>query len=200
MKGSIRFTEVSKIFRWRGPRTRRETLKSAFFHRRSRRRGTASAEHIALEAIDLEIAPGEAVRGRPVLDVIPNSLLPQVIRTGRPIPVDLMQFEDRWFVVMRMPMKDADGRVTGAVGFVLYDRLDFLKPLVSKFTALQTSLGTLWEWDGWSWTLRPEFDPEGDGGPLHIVYAAAAAYDVARQRAILYGGFFMAGFSADTWE
>ena len=61
MKGSIRFTEVSKIFRWRGPRTRRETLKGAFFHRRSRRRGTASEEHIALEAIDLEIAPGEAV-------------------------------------------------------------------------------------------------------------------------------------------
>jgi ABC-type polysaccharide/polyol phosphate transport system ATPase subunit len=61
VKGSIRFTEVSKIFRWRGPRTRRETLKGAFFHRRSRRRGTASEEHIALEAIDLEIAPGEAV-------------------------------------------------------------------------------------------------------------------------------------------
>ena len=61
MKGSIRFTDVGKIFRWRGPRARRETLKGAFFHRRLRRRGTASKEHVALEGIDLEIVPGEAV-------------------------------------------------------------------------------------------------------------------------------------------
>jgi len=61
VKGSIRFSEVSKVFRWRGSRSRRETLKGAFFHRWFRRRGTTSEEHVALDGIDLEIVPGEAV-------------------------------------------------------------------------------------------------------------------------------------------
>ena len=61
VKGSIRFEAVRKIYRWRGRRNRHETLKGAFFHRRLRsRRGTAE-EHIALDGIDLEVDPGEAV-------------------------------------------------------------------------------------------------------------------------------------------
>jgi ABC-type polysaccharide/polyol phosphate transport system ATPase subunit len=61
VKGSIRFSDVSKIFRWRGPRSRQETLKGAFFHRRALRRNSARDQHVALEGIDLEITPGEAV-------------------------------------------------------------------------------------------------------------------------------------------
>ena len=61
MKGSIRFAEVSKIFRWRGPRSRHETIKGAIFHRRTRRRKPSSEEHVALDGIDLEVTPGEAV-------------------------------------------------------------------------------------------------------------------------------------------
>jgi len=61
VKGSIRFSDVSKIFRWRGPRSRHETLKGAFFHRGARRRNSASDHHVALDGIDLEITPGEAV-------------------------------------------------------------------------------------------------------------------------------------------
>jgi ABC-type polysaccharide/polyol phosphate transport system ATPase subunit len=61
VKGSIRFSGVSKIFRWRGPRSRHETLKGALFHRRALRRRSSSDEHVALDGIDLEVAPGEAV-------------------------------------------------------------------------------------------------------------------------------------------
>jgi ABC-type polysaccharide/polyol phosphate transport system ATPase subunit len=61
MKGSVRFSEVRKVFRWRGPRARHETLKGALFHRRLGRRESVSKEHIALDGIDLEIAPGDAV-------------------------------------------------------------------------------------------------------------------------------------------
>jgi ABC-type polysaccharide/polyol phosphate transport system ATPase subunit len=61
VKGSIRFTEVTKVFRWRGIRSQRETLKGAFFNRGFQRRSVVSEEHVALEAIDLEVAPGEAV-------------------------------------------------------------------------------------------------------------------------------------------
>jgi ABC-type polysaccharide/polyol phosphate transport system ATPase subunit len=40
---------------------RRETLKGALFHRGSKRREAISKEHIALDGVDLDIAPGEAV-------------------------------------------------------------------------------------------------------------------------------------------
>jgi ABC-type polysaccharide/polyol phosphate transport system ATPase subunit len=61
VRGSVRFSDVRKVFRWRGPRTRHETLKGALFHRGLNRRKAVSKEHVALDGIDLEIAPGEAV-------------------------------------------------------------------------------------------------------------------------------------------
>jgi len=61
VRGSIRFAGVRKVFSWRGPRTRHETLKGALFHRKLKGRAAVSKEHVALDGIDLEIAPGEAV-------------------------------------------------------------------------------------------------------------------------------------------
>ena len=58
MKGAIRFAGVRKVFRWRGPRQRAETLKGALF-RRGRR--LPAREHVALDGVDFEVAPGEAV-------------------------------------------------------------------------------------------------------------------------------------------
>jgi transcriptional regulator with PAS, ATPase and Fis domain len=75
-----------------------------------------------------------------VEDVIPNSLMREVVRTGEPMMVDIMQFEEESFVVMRVPVKDDRGRVIGAAGFMLFDRLQYLQPLVSKFEHLETKL------------------------------------------------------------
>jgi ABC-type polysaccharide/polyol phosphate transport system ATPase subunit len=61
VKGSIRFSDVSKIFRWRGKKIRHETIKGAFFHRGLRRGGAANVQHVALNSIDFEVEPGEAV-------------------------------------------------------------------------------------------------------------------------------------------
>jgi ABC-type polysaccharide/polyol phosphate transport system ATPase subunit len=61
VKGSIRFEAVRKIYRWRGRRNRHETLKGAFFHWRLRSHRRTAEEHIALDSIDLEVEPGEAV-------------------------------------------------------------------------------------------------------------------------------------------
>jgi transcriptional regulator with PAS, ATPase and Fis domain len=91
----------------------------------------------------LGIPDGKSVIGRDVEEVIPNSLMRQVVTTGRPILLDIMQFGDRWFVVTRIPLFDGKGKVVGAVGFVLYDRVDYLKPLVSKFVQLQTALASV---------------------------------------------------------
>jgi lipopolysaccharide transport system ATP-binding protein len=61
VKGTIRFSNVSKIFRWKGTRSRHETIKGAFFHRKARGRKSSGAQHVALDGIDLEVAWGEAV-------------------------------------------------------------------------------------------------------------------------------------------
>ena len=60
----------------------------------------------------------------------------QVVESGHPQLLDLMRFGDRWFVVTRMPLKDPQGQTLGAIGFVFYDELDYLRPLMDKFTRL----------------------------------------------------------------
>lgn len=84
-------------------------------------------------------APDDAL-GKAVEDVIPNSRMREVVQTGKPILLDIMMIRDQPLVVMRIPLKDDAGKVLGALGFALYDRLQRLKPLVSKFAELQWAL------------------------------------------------------------
>jgi transcriptional regulator with PAS, ATPase and Fis domain len=78
--------------------------------------------------------------GKPVEQFIPNSRMREVVTTGKPILLDIMMIRDQPLVVMRIPLKDDHGKVIGALGFALYDRLQRLKPLVSKFAELQWAL------------------------------------------------------------
>ncbi|MBC8024051.1 MAG: PAS domain-containing protein, partial [Burkholderiales bacterium] len=64
-------------------------------------------------AARLNLASAEGAFGRVVEEVIPNSLMREVVRTGEPIMLDIMQFGDESFVVMRVPVKDERGRVIG---------------------------------------------------------------------------------------
>lgn len=82
----------------------------------------------------------EVALGKPVEEIIPNSRMREVLQTGKPILLDIMMIRDQPLVVMRIPLKDDAGKVVGALGFALYDRLQRLKPLVSKFTELQSAL------------------------------------------------------------
>jgi len=88
----------------------------------------------------LGIGDGDDVLGREIETVIPESLMRQVVQTGKPFPIDIMRFGERHFVVSRLPLHDARGAVIGAVGFVLYDNLDYLRPLISKFETLYKRL------------------------------------------------------------
>ncbi len=80
------------------------------------------------------------VLGREIEQVIPESLMRRVVDSGQPIPVDIMRFQDQHFVVSRLPLHGDSGKLIGAVGFVLYDSLDYLKPLISKFDRLRDRL------------------------------------------------------------
>jgi len=90
----------------------------------------------------LDVGEQDDVLGCDIEDVIPESLMRSVIETGQPIPVDIMRFQENYFVVSRLPLHGDSGDVIGAVGFVLYDNLDYLKPLISKFEGLQSRLSS----------------------------------------------------------
>lgn len=60
MSGTLTFDEVSKVFRWRGRRTRRDSLKGMILSR-GRFSPVAQRQHVALDAVDLSIDRGEAV-------------------------------------------------------------------------------------------------------------------------------------------
>jgi len=61
VKGRLCFAGVRKVYRWRGTPVRSESVKGAVLQRWLRRRRTAVQEHVALDEIDLVVAPGEAV-------------------------------------------------------------------------------------------------------------------------------------------
>ncbi len=88
----------------------------------------------------LGLAADAEVNGRPIESVIPASLMRQVVESGEPMLLDIMDVKDQSFVVTRLPLRDEQGAVSGAVGFVLYDKPQYLKPLMSKFARLQREL------------------------------------------------------------
>ncbi|HYF43346.1 MAG TPA: sigma 54-interacting transcriptional regulator, partial [Ramlibacter sp.] len=79
--------------------------------------------------------------GHPVSEVVQNTELDRVIRTGKPILIDLLSNKAGTFVVSRIPLRDEDGQVIGALGIVLFDHPETtLQPLIHKFAHLQRDL------------------------------------------------------------
>ena len=78
--------------------------------------------------------------GQPVENVIPNSQMREVLRTGVPMLLDIMPTGKDQLVVTRLPLKDARGKIVGAVGFALFDQIQSLAPLVAKFARLGEEL------------------------------------------------------------
>jgi transcriptional regulator with PAS, ATPase and Fis domain len=79
--------------------------------------------------------------GHPVSEVVPNTQMDRVIRTGKPILIDLLSNRAGTFVVSRIPLRDEAGEVIGALGIVLFDHPETtLQPLIHKFANLQRDL------------------------------------------------------------
>jgi transcriptional regulator with PAS, ATPase and Fis domain len=83
----------------------------------------------------------EAFVGRPVEEVVPNTLMRHVVETGKPILVDLLTNKAGTFVVSRIPLRDESGELIGALGMVLFDHPETtLQPLIAKFARLERDL------------------------------------------------------------
>ena len=79
--------------------------------------------------------------GRRVEEVVPNTLLAQVIDSGQPILVDLLSNKAGTFLVSRLPLRNEAGEVIGALGLVLLDHPETtMQPLIAKFGRLQQEL------------------------------------------------------------
>jgi transcriptional regulator with PAS, ATPase and Fis domain len=79
--------------------------------------------------------------GKRVEEVVPNTLMAQVVESGRPILVDLLTNQAGTFLVSRLPLRDGEGRVIGAIGLVLLDHPETtMQPLMAKFSRLQAEL------------------------------------------------------------
>ncbi len=85
--------------------------------------------------------PADAI-GQPVENVIPGSLLREVVHTGQPILLDMLDTSQLPLVVMRLPIRDEDGSLVGAIGFALFDKLKSLSPLLSHYLSIQEELAS----------------------------------------------------------
>jgi transcriptional regulator with PAS, ATPase and Fis domain len=89
----------------------------------------------------LGFAREEDFVGRPVEEVVPNTLMRHVLETGKPILIDLLTNKAGTFVVSRIPLRDESGGVIGVLGMVLFDHPQTtLQPLIAKFARLQEDL------------------------------------------------------------
>jgi transcriptional regulator with PAS, ATPase and Fis domain len=79
--------------------------------------------------------------GRRVEEVVPNTLMAQVIDSGQPILVDLLTNQAGTFLVSRLPLRNEHGEILGAMGMVLLDHPETtMQPLIAKFSRLQREL------------------------------------------------------------
>ncbi len=79
--------------------------------------------------------------GRPVVEVVQNTQMGQVMETGKPILIDLLTNRAGTFLVSRFPLRDEAGAVIGALGVVLFDQPETnLQPLMAKFALMQREL------------------------------------------------------------
>ena len=79
--------------------------------------------------------------GRPVEEVVPGTMMGQVVDSGQAILIDLLTNKAGSFLVSRLPLRDAHGAVIGALGLVLLDHPETtMQPLMAKFSRLQKEL------------------------------------------------------------
>jgi len=88
----------------------------------------------------LRLTDASEAIGRPIEEIIPNSLMRRVAEIGEPILLDIMELGGEQLVVTRMPIEDENKNIIGAIGFVLYDHLDSIKPLIARMAQLESDL------------------------------------------------------------
>ncbi|HWP97157.1 MAG TPA: sigma 54-interacting transcriptional regulator [Syntrophomonadaceae bacterium] len=94
-----------------------------------------------LEWLDMK---GEDVLGRYILDVTPDSGLPEVLQSGKAEPVDIWSINDRSTIVTRMPLIK-DGQIVGAIGQTIFLEMAGATILKKKLQEMEKEYTTVSE-------------------------------------------------------
>lgn len=86
----------------------------------------------------------EAVMGKHILDVTPNSKLPEILRTGKVDPVDIWSVSNRETIVTRLPIVK-DGQIIGAIGQTIFEDMSGASILMQKLKEMETAYTTVSE-------------------------------------------------------
>jgi transcriptional regulator with PAS, ATPase and Fis domain len=95
-------------------------------------------------AQDLGVVADEVI-GRKIESFLPNSRMREVVTTGKPILLEIFDAHGHPYLVIRMPVRDDNGEVVGAMAFALYNDLGALQPLFDRFSQLQAELARVHE-------------------------------------------------------
>ncbi|WP_417821593.1 sigma-54 interaction domain-containing protein [Terasakiella sp.] len=82
----------------------------------------------------------EPLEGRDLSEILPHTDMKRVIEKGQPDLIDIVDLGERQITISRIPLSDDNDQVVGAMGVILFDRLNALKPLVSRFQNMQNDL------------------------------------------------------------
>lgn len=88
------------------------------------------------------LASAQEAIGKPCESVIPSSLMREVVTTGQPLLLDMLDTSTEPLVVMRLPIRDDAEQVIGAIGFALFGRLKTLAPLLTRYQSMQEELAS----------------------------------------------------------
>jgi transcriptional regulator with PAS, ATPase and Fis domain len=79
------------------------------------------------------------VIGKNVNDVVPDSQLMEVIKTGKPQLADIWKFKGQEFVVMRVPIIK-EGKIIGAIGKSLFANMNLAKEFAKRLNQMEGEL------------------------------------------------------------
>lgn len=112
------------------------------------------------------------VVGLEIERVIPHSRMREVVETGHPHPLDIIQYGERSLLVTRLPLRDESGAIIGAIGFALKNSIPYLRPIAERVQQLQTRLARVEQ--ALSTTRTSRYNME------HILGASLAMRQVSR--------------------
>jgi len=87
----------------------------------------------------LGITPSE-VLGKPLDEVIKNSHLHEVLKTGKARIGESIYISGKQQIIANIPLKDPDGNVIGAMGKGMFNEVSKIKKLLQEIEALKTQL------------------------------------------------------------
>ena len=86
----------------------------------------------AVDEAFYKVSRKEAI-GRHILELNPNSELPRVLKTGRAEIGALFRLGDKERIIARIPLRDTNGKIVGAVGKLMFWNPEKVKELQALF-------------------------------------------------------------------